>query len=293
MTSSFYIRVWFNSSVGGVLKRNPLTFNAAIGGTLCGASDVVAQGIEQRQQQRIMQRRDETEESAVVCTWSGNRSGIDKRRLCSAVLIGSFFGGVVYPTAYARLDAIWVVGVGGFLAVLKKSMVEIFSVGMFVNTVSMTARGLLADNKGATTTAIISDVADHVRKEMPTVTLNDICVWLPYNLIAFSLIPAYIRPSTTALMEACWQTYISLRSNNYDHTSAGSIAVAQNRLPVVPQRAMPETLATMVPTRIMLVGVKIAKVFASGHACHADNPARRVEETSKSGAAATATNGFD
>ena len=44
------MRVWFNSSVGGVLKRNPLPFNAATGGTLCGASDVVAQVIEKREQ---------------------------------------------------------------------------------------------------------------------------------------------------------------------------------------------------------------------------------------------------
>ena len=73
------------------------------------------------------------------------------------------------------------------------------------------------------------DVFGHVWDVLPRVTLNDCRVWLPYNLLAFALIPAFIRPTTTAMMEASWQTYISLRSHDYlpsPELSAGVAAVA-------------------------------------------------------------------
>ena len=97
-----------------------------------------------------------------------------------------------------------------FSAVLQKSVVEIATVGIFVNSVSMTSRGLLVGRDP-------KEVAGHVVEEMPIVTFNDARVWLPYNMIAFSVIPVAIRPTTTLLMEAGWQTYISLMSNNYHH----------------------------------------------------------------------------
>jgi Mpv17 / PMP22 family len=97
-----------------------------------------------------------------------------------------------------------------FSAVVQKSVVEIATVGIFVNSVSMTSRGLLVGRNP-------KDVAGHVAEEMPTVTINDAKVWLPYNMIAFSIIPVAIRPTTTLMMEAGWQTYISLMSNNYEH----------------------------------------------------------------------------
>ena len=93
-------------------------------------------------------------------------------------------------------------------SVVQKSVVDIATVAVFVNSVSMSARGLLAGRSRG-------DVAAHVSREMPGVTLNDARVWLPYNLVAFAFIPQFIRPSTTALMEASWQTYISLRSHAY------------------------------------------------------------------------------
>ena len=87
--------------------------------------------------------------------------------------------------------------------------------GIFVNTVSMACRGFLVGRES-------NHVIQHVRDEIPTVTLNDARVWLPYNMLAFSVIPAVIRPTTTLMMEAAWQTYISLVSNDYEHESAAS-----------------------------------------------------------------------
>ena len=94
------------------------------------------------------------------------------------------------------------------LTVFTKSVVEIATVGIFVNSLSMASRGSLAGRR-------IGDIFEHVRTEMPKVTLNDVRVWLPYNMLAFTFIPAFIRPTTTALMEATWQTYISLRAHDY------------------------------------------------------------------------------
>jgi len=172
-----------------LLRSHPVALNTFTGATLCASSDLFAQRIEH--------------------TRCGNVEGsycLDYRRFLSSGIIGGAFGGFVYPMAYARLDLIWP-GVN-FASVLQKSMVEIATVGLFVNSISMSSRGLLA---GRTR----EDVASHIVREMPMITLNDVRVWLPYNILAFTFIPAFIRPSSTALMEASWQTYISLRAHNY------------------------------------------------------------------------------
>jgi hypothetical protein len=173
-----------------LVKRHPVATNSLTGGTLCAASDALAQCLESGQKEE---------------EWTMSR-----RRIASAGLIGAAFGGWVYPNAYAQLDAIWH---GTHLtAVLKKSLVEIVTVGIFVNSVSMASRGLLVGRD-------MRDVLQHVRHEMPRVTANDARFWLPYNLMAFSLIPTALRPTTTAFMEATWQTYISWRSHDFDGQS--------------------------------------------------------------------------
>ena len=103
-------------------------------------------------------------------------------------------------------DALWK-GVT-IITTLKKSLLEIATVGIFVNSISISTRGLLVGKDK-------EQVVEHTIQEMPGVTINDARVWLPYNIVAFSVIPIYIRPATTSLMEACWQTYISLCSHNY------------------------------------------------------------------------------
>ena len=124
--------------------------------------------------------------------------------MISAGCIGSLFTGFVYPFAYALLDKRFVGG--EFRVLLQKSLIEIVTVGITVNTVSLSARGWLQQRQPG-------DVFRHVMRELPAVTLNDGKVWLPYNLIAFRFLPPHIRPITTACMEAGWQTYISLRAH--------------------------------------------------------------------------------
>jgi hypothetical protein len=173
------------AAFSSVIGKNPLLVNSFMGGSLCLTSDAIAQRMEQRDFD----------------------TNFSTSRMLSAGLIGSFFGGIVYPRAYARLDTIWH---GKDLASLfKKSMVEILTVGVFVNSVSISSRGVFAGRKP-------NSVVRHVAQEMPHVMLNDARVWLPYNMLAFSFIPAYIRPTATAFMEASWQTYISLRSHDYE-----------------------------------------------------------------------------
>jgi hypothetical protein len=178
-----------------VVKNNPRLLGAVSGGTLCLASDAGAQQIERR--------------SALVLDDSdadGEPLVVNLRRLAASGLIGAFFGSAVYPLAYARLDAMF--RGNGFAAVLTKSVVEIFTVGLFVNSVSLSARGAFAGHSP-------EEIARHVRGEMPKVTVNDARVWLPYNFLAFTYVPIWARPTTTALMEASWQTYISLRAHAY------------------------------------------------------------------------------
>ena len=117
-------------------------------------------------------------------------------------------------------DALWKAVT--IITTLKKSLLEIATVGIFVNSISISTRGLLVGKDK-------EQVMEHTMQEMPGVTINDARVWLPYNIVAFSVIPIYIRPATTSLMEACWQTYISLCSHNYqaEEFEEGSSAVTQ------------------------------------------------------------------
>jgi hypothetical protein len=224
---------------------------------LCAGSDAVAQQLEQKQQQQQQQKdhtghqhpekQQDVSPRIVVATMSSLPACFeyDYHRVGCAGLIGMFFGGIVYPQAYALLDATWI---GTSLTMLlKKSIFEIATVGIFVNSISMTSRGLLQqqkqqqqqqeqhqqqqspDNNHLTPNKqqpqphqhrTVQDVLEHVANELPTVTRNDILVWLPYNMIAFSMVPPMLRPTTTAMMEASWQTYISVRSHDYTSTTA-------------------------------------------------------------------------
>ena len=213
------------SSVVGAIRRRPSVFNGITGGILCASSDMLAQQYEQmmkhekqnkkqqQQQQQQCRRKlqqqheDDNDSCSVPHHNAQHQLLLDYRRVVSAGLIGIFFGGVVYPRAYQILDTLYK-GKSVSL-ILKKSIIEIFTVGIFVNSTSMTSRGILEGDKHP------RKVWKHTLSELPTVTRNDILVWLPYNMVAFSIIPPMIRPTTTLLMEASWQCYISLRSHDY------------------------------------------------------------------------------
>lgn len=201
-----------------VLKQNPILFNAITGGVLCASSDALAQHMEHQEASNVSHvpssGSSQASERPYLAPSIATLLRNDWSRTASAGLIGSFFGGIVYPLAYARLDSIWV---GTRLAtVVKKSLVEIATVGIFVNSISMMTRGFLRGDKDT------HSVIQHVYTELPTITKNDFIVWMPYNMIAFSIIPAFLRPTTTAAMEASWQTYISLRAHDFQ-TDEGTI----------------------------------------------------------------------
>lgn len=226
------------------IRSNPYAFNSVTGFSLFSGSDAIAQKLEsngllmpQKNENAIAQKKNDTSEideivenqvariadAGTMATSSAkifDLSTLDSRRLLSAGAIGVFFGGFVYPFAYAKLDALWK-GVT-IITTLKKSLLEIATVGIFVNSISISTRGLLVGKDK-------EQVVEHTMQEMPGVTINDARVWLPYNIVAFSVIPIYIRPATTSLMEACWQTYISLCSHNYqaEEFEEGSSAVTQ------------------------------------------------------------------
>ncbi|KAL9190680.1 hypothetical protein ACHAXT_000386 [Thalassiosira profunda] len=216
-------------TVKGHVQRRPTLAHSVVGFLLFGASDAFAQQIEgasatQEEEKEeaagIFGRKKEAAE-AVKSSSSLSRIAFSSEhfsaaRFLSAGAIGAFFGGYVYPFAYKRLDVIF--KGSGFMTIAKKSLVEVFTVGIFANSVSMAARGVLG-GKGHL------DVLSHVKEEMAEITLNDLRVWFPYNLLAFGLIPISIRPATTSLMECLWQTYISLRSNDYQQTCATVLAM--------------------------------------------------------------------
>ena len=202
------------------LKRHPSVFNGCSSFLLFIGSDMIAQYLEYHNKQNIQNDRESFRPSnrdknhiITIPSSSSYKEFIDYKRLLSAGAIGIFFGVCVYPAAYAYLDN--VLPGTKFATVFKKSILEICTVGIFVNSTSMLSRGILVGKEK-------NEVLNHVYEEMPDVTLNYARVWLPYNMVAFSLIPVYVRPTTTALMESAWQTYISLRSNNYNNVRVQS-----------------------------------------------------------------------
>jgi Mpv17 / PMP22 family len=256
------------ASLLSALRQRPLLFNTMTGGILCAGSDAVAQQLEQQQQQQQQkddnghqhpEKQQNVPPRIVVATMSSLPACFeyDYHRVGCAGLIGMFFGGIVYPQAYALLDATWI---GTSLTMLlKKSIFEIATVGIFVNSMSMTSRGLLQQQKQQQQQEqqqqqspdindstlkkqqsqpqqlnqhrTVQDVLEHVANELPTVTRNDILVWLPYNMIAFSMVPPMLRPTTTAMMEASWQTYISVRSHDYTTAATTSTAASGTATP--------------------------------------------------------------
>ncbi len=196
------------------IQRRPALAHGIVGFILFGGSDAFAQQIEGSAKRGENTMTSSTSKKASKEETFAHSSRItltmdhfDVIRYLSAGTVGAFFGGWVYPFAYRRLDLIW--KGRDVISVAKKSLLEVFTVGIFANSVSMGARGLLTGKNPR-------DVCLHVWEEMRDVTFNDLRVWFPYNLFAFGIIPISIRPATTSLMEAGWQTYISLRSNAYE-----------------------------------------------------------------------------
>eukprot|EP00956_Cyclotella_meneghiniana_P013789 scaffold20205_cov57-Cyclotella_meneghiniana.AAC.1 len=176
-------------SVKHHIQQRPVLTHSIIGGCLFSGSDAFAQRIEEKPH-------------------------FDIKRFLSAGAVGAALAGYVYPFAYKHLDRIWVGK--DLLSIAKKSFVEVFTVGLFANSVSMFARGLFTEKRPG-------EVLIHVKEEMRDVTLNDLRVWFPYNLVAFGCIPIHVRPATTMVMECAWQTYISMRSNDYENGDTAAV----------------------------------------------------------------------
>ena len=82
------------------------------------------------------------------------------------------------------------------------------------------------------------------------VLLHDCYVWLPYDLLAFRMIPTHIRPTTTALMTLGWNTYLS--------------AVAVRARAATPAVSEPVTAPATVPVHGSTGGAPTAPLGQSG-----------------------------
>ena len=176
---------------------SPVFQNASGAAVLFLAADGVAQCMEARAGSGNDAR----------ATSSSSSPQWDPWRCTGAGLLGMVLGGGVYPAAYAQLDRL--LPGRSWRTLVLKSVVEILTVGVAVNTASLLGR---ASWQGTHTWEA---VRAHVQAEIPYVTLMDAQVWFPYNLLAFGAVPIQIRPLTTAFVEAGWQTWISLRAHDF------------------------------------------------------------------------------
>ncbi len=128
----------------------------------------------------------------------------DLLRAAGAASLGAFFGAIVYPSFYAWLDQQWPGRAAR--AVVSKSLADVALLGTTGNALSIFTRCCFA---GQTATTASSAVME----KLPRVMLADFCSWMPYNMLAFRFVPLHLRPTTTALMTTCWQTYLSWESH--------------------------------------------------------------------------------
>jgi hypothetical protein len=139
---------------------------------------------------------------------------VDARRMAGASALGVLFSGFIYPPLYSLLEGVW--PGTAVRAVAAKACSDVALLGLFGNATSISGRLLLAGRAP-------SEVAHNVRETMPSVLVNELRVWLPYNLVAFRFVPTAIRPTTTAFIALAWQVYISWTA----HASKRHAALSQ------------------------------------------------------------------
>ncbi len=129
------------------IQRKPFLAHGIVGFVLFGASDAFAQQIEASVKQgdkmtnRIGKKASNEDTLAQPSFITFSMDHFDVIRFLSSGTVGAFFGGCVYPFAYKRLDLIW--KGKDVISIAKKSLLEVFTVGVFANSVSMCARGVL------------------------------------------------------------------------------------------------------------------------------------------------------
>ena len=130
------------------VRKRPLFFNGLSGGILCAVSDGITQHYESSWKKHDHHSHDDEDSKASMTSASspsspylapsplsdltivsdGQERIFDWTRFLAAGVIGVFFGGCVYPFAYAKLDSMWV-GTA-ITTVMKKSVVEIATGGL-------------------------------------------------------------------------------------------------------------------------------------------------------------------
>lgn len=208
-----------------VQARQDLIINGVVGGVLFGASDVLAQRLEQCSNEppsaSIRKRKRDEKQSTMqqlLATDNHFYRTVDWKRCSSAGILGACLSCGLYPAAYGAIDKIW--KRKDLVSLIQKSVVEVFTVGVVANSLSMLVRGL-APTASSSGNHSPAQVLMHMKEELPKVTLDDFKLWFPYNMAAFTFVPTPIRPLTTMIMETIWQTYMSLCSNNYEQPTQG------------------------------------------------------------------------
>lgn len=177
--------------------------NGVQGGLLGGTGDAIAQRLERR---------------------AYEAEGIDVRRMAGASALGVLFSACIYPPLYALLDGVWP---GTTVrAVVAKACSDVVLLGLFGNATSISGRLLLS---GRTP----SDVTRSVRETMPAVLVNELRVWLPYNLLAFRFVPIAVRPTVTAFISLTWQVYISWTAHAPSRPTATTLLRAPTERPAL------------------------------------------------------------
>lgn len=182
------------SLVAQVAQATPLSAAVVVtrkdclrGALLFGAGDVVAQRLE---------------------------GSANAERLLQATSLGTVYGGLIITSAYQFAESLFP-GRRPASIVLKTAVsCAMLSIGG--NFFSLTMRRLLSPSgalDGESFAARLCRTVADVASIFPNVLRDDLRVWPLYDLLCFSAIPPSLRPTATACVSVCWQTYMSLVAN--------------------------------------------------------------------------------
>ena len=186
----------------------PVGLRTMVAGSLIfGAGDVIAQLLERRG------RWDEPRNLQNCCDWD---------RLWQSMFLGATYGGIVYPAVYGLAENLF--PGRGFKRVMLKTCVScgiLSPVGGYFN---MLSRRLMRGE-------VFSDAVAVCNANVVEVILADLCVFPPYDIACYSLIPPPVRPYTTSVVSCCWGVYISSVAQRTNTKKGGKGATPPRRRP--------------------------------------------------------------
>jgi len=177
-----------------LLQTHYLETTAVQAFCLVGLGDLLAQVIERQSSSQ-----------------GGKLDELDTVRTLRMAMLGLFIGGLGTATWLRYLEAQF--PGNNMQLIVEKACLDATIWAPIANTLYLVLTPLLEGESP-------EYVKERLEEQFAGVMTTELCTFLPYNLISFSLIPPLVRPFTTGFISMCFAVYISWTT----HSHAGDAA---------------------------------------------------------------------